>query len=234
MLKAIIFDLDDTLYPERSYVLSGFRAVANWAEENIGIPASQGIKELERLFEQGVRGNTFNKWLEMHGFADSESLVSEILKVYREHKPNIYLYQNALSLIERLKTNFLLGIITDGFAQVQRKKIEALGIIQYFNIMIFTDELGKKFWKPSSKPFKIALEMLKINGPEAVYIADNPIKDFVGARSVNMWTIRVRHFDGIYKHLEAPSPSYEPDFEIRDFEELYVILDNINYKLKNE
>ena len=66
--QAIVFDLDDTLYPERAYVLSGFRAVAAWAAGELGLPVTQGFAELRRLFDDGVRGDTFNRWLESHGF----------------------------------------------------------------------------------------------------------------------------------------------------------------------
>jgi putative hydrolase of the HAD superfamily len=57
-LRAVIFDLDDILYPERAYVLSGFHAVAAWAEEQLKIPRRLGFAELRQLFEDGVRGNT--------------------------------------------------------------------------------------------------------------------------------------------------------------------------------
>ncbi len=57
-LRAVVFDLDDTLYPERAYVLSGFHAVAAWAEEQLKIPRRLGFAELRQLFEDGVRGNT--------------------------------------------------------------------------------------------------------------------------------------------------------------------------------
>ena len=53
--RAIVFDLDDTLYPERDYVLSGFRAIARWAAEHLRIPAEDGYRELAELFAAGVR-----------------------------------------------------------------------------------------------------------------------------------------------------------------------------------
>ena len=79
-LRALIFDLDDTLYPERTYVISGFRAVAAWAEEHIGIPQKQAFDELCQLFESGIRGNTFNYWLEKHGF-NPDRWVSQMVQV---------------------------------------------------------------------------------------------------------------------------------------------------------
>ena len=62
--KAIIFDMDDTLYPERHYVLSGFRAVAKWFEANYGVSYETSGQTLISLFNKGIRGNTFNIWLD--------------------------------------------------------------------------------------------------------------------------------------------------------------------------
>ncbi len=52
-MKSIIFDLDDTLYPEEQYVLSGFKAVAVWAEAELSIPCALGYQQMENLFFLG-------------------------------------------------------------------------------------------------------------------------------------------------------------------------------------
>jgi len=65
--RAVVLDLDDTLYPEAAYVRSGFRAVAGRAEGTLGIPAPEGERELVSLFEAGVRGDTFDRWLAARG-----------------------------------------------------------------------------------------------------------------------------------------------------------------------
>ena len=54
-LEAVVFDLDDTLYPERSYVLSGFSAVADWAERTLAIPRATVLADLRAYFDSGVR-----------------------------------------------------------------------------------------------------------------------------------------------------------------------------------
>lgn len=225
-LQAIVFDLDDTLYPERAYVLSGFQAVATWAEKCLGIPAAQGMAELCQLFERGVRGNTFNRWLETHGF-NADNWTPQMVQVYREHSPHIKLYPWVIDLLQRLRLSYRLGLVTDGYLKVQKQKLTALGLIPYFDVMVLSDEWGREAWKPNSLPFRIALEKLGISGPKAVYVGDNPTKDFLGARQVGMWTIRVRRPDGIYSHLEAPAPEYAPDFEIKDLDQLEAILGQI-------
>lgn len=76
--QAIVFDLDDTIYPERNYVLSGFSEVALWAKKNLRIQANQGFVELKHLFEIGVRADTFNRWLSTHNLPVDE-IVPQLL-----------------------------------------------------------------------------------------------------------------------------------------------------------
>ena len=222
-LRAVVFDLDDTLYPERSFVLSGFRAVAMWAEEHLGISADQALTELYQLFEGGIRGNTFNRWLESHGLKN-EDWVPQMVQVYREHEPHIEPYPEVPVLLRRLRLHYRLGLVSDGYAKVQRRKLTALGLASCFDVLIFSDEWGREAWKPNSKPFEIALERLKVTGSEAIYVADNPTKDFLGARQVGMWTVRVRRPDGLYSHLEPPSSEHAPDIEIETLDRLEVVL----------
>lgn len=230
MIQAIVFDLDDTLYPERDYALSGLRAVATWAEEHLGIPADQGFTELRRLFEDGVRGDTFDRWLESHGFQPDE-WVPRMVQVYREHVPHIQPYPEVSGLLQRLRPRYRLGLVSDGYAEVQKRKLAALGLTSCFDAFVFSDEWGREAWKPNSRSFEIALERLKVTGSEAVYAADNPAKDFLGARRVGLWTVRVRRPDGLYSHLDPPSPEHAPDVEIESLDGLEAILRGIGEEM---
>jgi len=229
-LRAVVFDLDDTLYPERAFVLSGFRAVAMWAEEHLGVSADQVLTELYQLFEGGIRGNTFNHWLESHGLK-AEDWVPQMVQVYREHEPHIEPYPEVPGLLRRLRLHYRLGLVSDGYAEVQKRKLTALGLTSCFDVLVFSDEWGREAWKPNSKPFEIALERLKVTGPEAVYVADNPLKDFLGARQVGMWTVRVRRPDGLYSHLEPASSEHAPDVEIETLDRLEIVLQRLREEM---
>jgi putative hydrolase of the HAD superfamily len=222
-LHAVIFDLDDTLYPERSYVISGFREVAIWVEEHFNIPLEQGLSELLGLFNNGIRGDTFDRWLKLHSL-NSKELVSKVVKIYREHNPQILPYPEVPELLQRLRLNYRLGVVSDGYVEVQKRKVISLGLTSFFDIMVFTDEFGRESWKPNPQALIFILQRLNIRGPEAVYIGDNPIKDFLGAKQVGMWTIRVRRPDGLYSHIEPQSPEYAADIEIESLISLKTIL----------
>ena len=226
MLRAVVFDLDDTLYPERAYVDSGFRAVAAWAERRLGVPAARCHEELEELFERGDRRRTFDRWLAGHSNGGTD-LVAEMVSVYRAHEPRIRPFQGVEPLLDRLGVGHRLGLLTDGDGGVQRKKLAGLGLTARFDEVLFTDDLGRDAWKPSPRPFRLLLHRLGLDGPEAVYVADNPTKDFAGARVAGLWTVRARFPGGLYGALEPPSPAHEPLVEVRDLAALEVALADI-------
>jgi putative hydrolase of the HAD superfamily len=217
-LAAVVFDLDDTLYPEREYVLSGFHAVAQWVEINLAIPAEQGFAELKTLFDEGVRGDTFNRWLETHHYTDDG--IAPIIAVYREHTPILTPFPDAVPLLESLYPDYKIGLVSDGYLNVQKLKWAALGLEKWFKAVVFSDEWGRAAWKPNRKPFDEVLRQLNVDAAKSVYIADNPRKDFLGARNAGMKSIRVRRAGGEYSHLEPESPEHAADATVETFAEI--------------
>jgi putative hydrolase of the HAD superfamily len=218
-LQAIVFDLDDTLYSERDYVLSGFRAVASWASINLGIDEHQGSATLCNLYHQGVRNNTFNQWLAIHQIEHPE-VVTKLLDVYREHSPTISPFGESIDLLKMLTKSYKIGLVSDGYLQVQQRKWAALGLDIFFDAVVFSDSLGRENWKPSTAPFKLVLEQLNIAPEFSVYIGDNPRKDFFGARQLGMQTIWVKRSDSEYGDLQPPSLEYHPDLTIESLSQV--------------
>ncbi len=219
--RAVVFDLDDTLYPERDYVLSGFKAVSEWAERAIGIPKEQGFRQLSDLFEIGIRGNTFDVWLRTMTTPVSPTIIENLVRVYRNHQPDLIPFPETVDVLKQLKTRVSIGLLTDGHASVQRLKVASLGISNYFNAIVISDELGgKEAWKPSTLPFEHVLGRMRVAPDKAAYVGDNPAKDFIGARRANMFSVRVRRPGGEH-FLEEPSDSeYAPNREISNLNEL--------------
>jgi putative hydrolase of the HAD superfamily len=217
MISAIIFDLDDTLFPECEYVLSGFRAVGAWIEENHSI---QGFSHIaEDFFRIGKRGNIFNLVLQELGVQSDEALVPEMVKVYREHRPDITLFDDARWALEHFGPSRKLGIITDGYLITQQNKVKALKIEDCFDVIVYSDEFGREHWKPSEKPYRKIMEKLSCAGNGCMYIADNPRKDFVTAKALGWMTVHIRRPAGEYRH-HVPLDGYEADKEIASLFEL--------------
>jgi putative hydrolase of the HAD superfamily len=224
--QAVVFDLDDTLYPERQYVFSGMRAVAVWAQRELGFPPQRSFAELRGLFESGARGDTFDRWLRQHGLA-SQQRVASMVRVYRGHQPRIMPFAHARDLLRRLGRHCRLGLVTDGYLETQQRKVAALGLADCFQAIVYSDRWGRRAWKPSPRPFQAVLRRLAVEPGYAVYVADNPAKDFCGARLVGMATIRLRHPDGLYRQLEPACADDAPDAEIRVIAELETALDKL-------
>ena len=222
-MPALIFDLDDTLYPERDYVLSGFAAVASWIEAQAGPDAGRTHAELAELFDGGAKRDAFDRWVSSRLLPEAIS-ASTMVGVYRDHNPIIELEPRTRALLIDLRRRHKLGLVTDGRADVQRRKIEALGAAELLDAVVVTAELGVGFSKPHPAAYRAAIGRLGVEAADTVYVADNPVKDFIGARSVGMASVRLRRPDGIYAELEPVSREHAPDFEITDLQHLPVAL----------
>lgn len=217
-IKAVIFDLDDTLYPEEEFVKSGFFSVSEYLAQKYKLYKKKIFQILKREFEKGVRGKNFNLLLENLNLPKKE--LKKLISIYRHHRPKIRLFPDAKKILIYLKKKKIkLGLITDGPVSMQRNKINALKIKKYFNVITFSDKFGKKFRKPNTLPFKITLQKLKTTPKEVVYIADNPKKDFIGARKLKILTFLVERPSSLYKFVKINSKN-KPDFLIKNLLEL--------------
>ncbi|NUQ63593.1 MAG: HAD-IA family hydrolase [Pirellulales bacterium] len=218
-LRAIVFDLDDTLYPEHQYVQSGIRAVAAWAERQFGMPREHVLEELENKIRTGVRNRTFDGWLAAHRL-DPVRWVPEMVRVYREHNPQIALFPELAAMLPRWRRQYRLGLVTDGYLEVQRRKIAACRLADFLDAIVCSDELGRDAWKPSARPFALVLQRLGVAGDEAVYVGDNPAKDFRGAKLLGMGTIRVRRPGGLHSNVEPLSDEDSPHTEVSQWSDV--------------
>lgn len=183
----IVFDLDDTLYLERDFAHSGFCAVGRHVRNRLGIDGFEAI--CQSLFDRGERRHVFDRALARMGVPPSAICVATLVEVYRGHAPEIGLAPDADRALHRLGPR--LGLISDGPARTQRAKIRALGIGDRIAHILLTDELGTGAGKPSPLAFR---EMERLTGapPEAhVYVADNPMKDFVAPRARGWRTVMI-------------------------------------------
>jgi putative hydrolase of the HAD superfamily len=182
-------------------VRSGFAAVGRV----IGNPAFGDL--CFDYFLQGVRGNTFDLAREKLGITND---IGELVEIYRNHWPDIQLCHDARLFLESCRLR--LGVITDGPIASQRAKMQALGLLTWIDLPLFTTEIRAP--KPSEIPFKLAAMALDSPFERCVYIADNPHKDFIGAHNLGMHTIRIRRPDAL--HYNAQSGD-DVDLELMDF-----------------
>ena len=211
MLNTVIFDLDDTLYNEIDYCNSGFAAVASYISKNLTTIDSTTIyKSLLAEFATS-RTNVFNRTLENLNIAYDAAVIACLVKTYREHRPNITLPADSLNTLKTLKKTYKLALLTDGFMPAQRLKVDALNIVSYFECIVYSEELGREFWKPSTKGFEIILEKLNTAPKNAVYIADNAEKDFLAPNKLAMPSIQLKTSSQLHTST-AITPDYKATY----------------------
>ena len=128
--------------------------------------------------------------------------VKKLVEVYRSTRPVLRLYPDAEQLLERLEKKAVkTGLITDGCSMVQHAKIEALSLNKRLDYVLATDDFGIS--KPQRAVYERCLEALGCTPEEAVYIGDNPAKDFCGAREIGMATVRIVRPKGMYMQDRA-------------------------------
>ncbi|MEZ5924592.1 MAG: HAD family hydrolase [Hyphomicrobiaceae bacterium] len=194
----VVFDLDDTLYPERQWALSGFRAAERWAEEALGLDGLAA--DMTRLLDEGHRGRIFDMVLaERMGAAPPET-VTALVAAYRANEPELTLFDDAQWVLDHLAPHMSLGLVTDGEEDLQSKKITALGIAPRFDSLVITGALGpnREFWKPHPKPFETVASRLPQDGRRLVYVGDNPSKDFVSPNAMGWLTVQIVRPGGIH------------------------------------
>lgn len=211
MTDVVVFDLDDTLYPEADYVLSGVRAVSKIIADQHGHALSDELLAAARDGED---------WLALACELGElpPSAKESLLWAYRLHEPDISLTERAAQAIATLKEEGrLLAIITDGRSLTQRLKLAALGLADL--PVYISEEYGAS--KPDPARFEIVME----EWPERsyAYIADNPAKDFIAPKALGWKTVGVRRLNSLYADIDAPDDA-QPDHWVASVNEALPLL----------
>jgi len=192
MVTTVIFDLDDTLYDEADYCKSGFEAVTDFLADLPQAPPAERILDcLWKQFTAGNRTKTFNAALRELGISFDDNLIQTLIKTYRNHIPKIKLPADSKDILCRLSKKYTLALLTDGFLPAQELKVRALGIEKYFETIIYTEQLGREFWKPSPAGFEKLMQSLNAKPENTVYVADNEQKDFIAPNKLGILTIQM-------------------------------------------
>lgn len=187
-IRGVIFDLDDTLYSEKEYIKSGYKAVSEYLggfyEDRLWSFFSEGKLAIDEILQELQR----------------TSEKEEALSVYHGHTPDIHLYEGVMDIIAKLRNKGIkVGIITDGRPEGQRKKMEALGLNDLIDDVIITDELGGiQFRKPCDIAFRIINTKWRLNPADIVYVGDNITKDFQAPNQLGMRCIWFNNKESLY------------------------------------
>lgn len=246
MLKAVIFDLDDTLLWDEKSVSEAFKATCQRVTEHYDIDTEQLEKRVryhaEKLyksyetyeFTKMIGTGTFEAfWADYNdegeGFAqlkaivpeyrkrawkkgledfdiEDEALAETLAKTFpEERKKHVYLYEETIEVLEKLKGKYKLLMLTNGSSELQRTKLNlSPELVPYFDYIVISGEFGKG--KPDVDIFNHALSLLEVEKNEAIMIGDNPLTDILGAIKSDIDSIWINHHN---KQLDDITPTYE-------------------------
>lgn len=220
----IVFDLDDTLYPERDFARSGFEAAGRWAQQTLGV--DDLAADMLALLDAGHRGNLFGMALKAkHPHATAEE-VAGLHAAYRNHKPiGLTLFEDGAFALAHYASKGEIGLITDGHHVMQSAKVRGLGIGGRFTHIIYTDTLapGRAMAKPHARAFEVMQATLGRPGDRFVYIGDNPAKDFVAPNAMGWISVWIDRPAGIHDGAEV-APGGQPQHTVKSLSELPALL----------
>lgn len=220
----VVFDLDDTLYPERQFALCGFRACARWAEVELGLTELEA--DMTRLLDAGHLGKVFALVLEKRlSGAHRPQHVQSLIAAYRAAEVELRLFDDADWALRHYGAIGPLGLITDGTHAMQLKKVRALALEPRFQEIVYTDLLGQDrvFAKPHPRAFEMIEAALGTSNGRFVYVGDNPAKDFITPNQRGWISVQVVREGGIHNATRAVAGG-DPQHKVTTLAELPRVL----------
>ena len=207
--RAIVFDLDDTLYPLEWFGRSGFLAAARLVEGRFGVSRRTVMRVLERA-RRSHPGREFQALCAQFGLP--ETIVPDLVAVVRQHRPSLRLPILTSLALHQLRPFWRIGVLTNGMPAVQRRKVEALGLMPLVDTIVYADE-HVQGGKPQRDAFEAVRARLAVASARTVFVGDDPVADIGGASAVGFHTI---HLSDTARQWPAGVP--EPDARVWSLE----------------
>ncbi|HDZ06454.1 hypothetical protein LCGC14_0052290 [marine sediment metagenome] len=220
----VFFDLDHTLWDFDKNSAFTFQKIFN--EQNVALeledflevymPANLKFWKLfreEKITKAQLRYQRLKSVFDTMGYAASDDLILLLSDEYINNLSSFNtLFPNAIEVLNYLKPKYKLHIITNGFQEVQAKKLVNSGIHSYFDQIIDSETAGVK--KPNPIIFNLALNRAGAIPEKSLMIGDSLEADIIGAKSVGFNTI---HFNAHKEESHDVAPIIYDLQEIKSF-----------------
>ena len=198
MIKAIIFDLDNTLLDfvkMKQFAVKA--AITAMIEAGLDVDEEKAYKDIFDLYvEKGWENQqVFDDYLNQTvGKVSNKILAAGIVSYRRAREATLLVYPNVnKTLIELIKMGIQLSVVSDAPSREAWMRLYYLNLHHVFDPVLTFDDTGVR--KPSPKPFEMALDILQATPDEVLMIGDWPERDVVGAKQIGMKTIFARYGD---------------------------------------
>ncbi|MFZ6799438.1 HAD family hydrolase [Undibacterium sp. Di24W] len=221
-IKALIFDLDDTLWPVVPVIKLAETTLHAWIATQLPSVVEQySIDALRERRQALVPTNSrfsYDLWALRHTLLQQvfsehgahPSLADEAMQVFAQARNRVTFFDDVIPALKVFKKNYVLGSISNGFAD-----IAAVGLDQHFSVSLAAHQFGCA--KPDAKIFRAMIEHLKLSPNELMYIGDDLRLDVLGAQNVGMLATWVNRYGRSLADIES---DIKPDLIVKDLQEL--------------
>ncbi len=231
-LRALFFDVDDTLYSTTEFAASARRAaVEAMVAHGLRMSVDDALSELGEVIAEFGSNYPFHYDRLLRRLPPDVAprgnpaiVVAAAVGAYHDTKyKSLFPFPEVPGVLERLatKTSLKIGIVTEGLEIKQAEKLVRLDVVKWIarDAVFISDQIGIS--KPNRKLYLRACAETGVRPDEAMYVGDHPENDVAPAKAVGMVVVRHRRKSGKHAREEG---SVKPDYEIKGMKELLPIL----------
>jgi HAD superfamily hydrolase (TIGR02253 family) len=231
MIRAVIFDLDNTLVDFMAMKRQAIdAAIQSMIDAGLRLSTEQVRERIDAIYkERGIEfQNVFDQLLyDVFQKVDYKILSAGIIAYRRAREAALVPYPHVtMTLLQLVKRGLKLAVISDAPGREAWLRLCSLNYHHLFDVVVTFDDTGEL--KPGRQPFLRALSLLQVDPGDALMVGDWPERDVVGAATVGMTTVFARYGDtfGVVRS--------NAQYDINDISELLAIVDRENGRARGE
>ncbi|HMB61802.1 MAG TPA: YjjG family noncanonical pyrimidine nucleotidase [Eudoraea sp.] len=213
LVTDIFFDLDHTLWDFEKNSALTFEKIFEEHDVTVDlvlflkvyVPVNLSFWKLyreEKINKEDLRYERLKTTFDTLGHNVADVTINALAVAYIEYLSTFnHLVPNTIEILDYLSPHYNLHIITNGFKEIQEKKLRNTGILSYFQQIVNSEMAGVK--KPNPGIFKLALKKANVQPEKAIMVGDNLEADILGAQAVGLHTLHFNvHNDPVHEYCQ--------------------------------
>lgn len=221
-IKAVLFDLDDTLWPLEAVIKRADVMLYDWlALHTPGVTRQFSNEKLQALRAELSTTDPryrFDLWSLRHATlvhackqcGENDALMEQAMAVFSEARNAVTPFDDVVPALTRLGERYALGSISNGFADLQ-----SIGLAHHFRISLAAHQFGSA--KPDPEIFLAACDALSVAPHETLYVGDDPLLDIQAAQNAGLHAVWMNRFARTLPGHIVPAASCSTLHEVDDW-----------------